>query len=56
MDVQYYPPHSPPDPSAALEEHLRRAYPAPDSRGSARLQEVLRRLKEKANPQDARLT
>jgi len=56
MHVQYYPPHLPPDPAAALEENLRRAYPAPDSRGSARLQEVLRRLKEKANPKDATLT
>lgn len=56
MHVQYYPPHSPADPARALEDNLRRAYPDLPARASDRLQEVLRRLKEKVRPEDAPLS
>lgn len=48
MRVQYYPPHIPYDPAMALEDTLRRAYPAPEVPPSARLDALLRRLMEKA--------
>ena len=59
MRVQYYPAYSPPDPATALEENLRRAYPAPQDllqdRASDRLRHVLERLMEKAKTSESRL-
>lgn len=57
MQVQYYPPFLPNDPAAALEENLRRAYPAPEDDSPEPLQDAIRRLKDKSGsirPQRAR--
>ena len=43
MEVQYYPPYIPPDPAMALEDNLRRAYPAPPDLPPDRLADLLRR-------------
>ncbi len=54
MEVQYYPPYIPPDPAMALEDNLRRAYPAPPDLPPDRLADLLRRLMERAAAQDSR--
>jgi hypothetical protein len=56
MHVQFYPPHSPPDPEAALEDNLRRAYLSPDAEMPDTLAppfaDLLRRLRDRARLSD----
>ena len=51
MQVHYYPPFSPPDPAAALEDHLRRAYSALDPVSPEPLCDAVRRLTERTTLQ-----
>lgn len=55
MLVQYYPPHIPCEPATALEDTLRRAYPAPAVAPSDQLDGLLRRLMEQAQRGEGRL-
>lgn len=56
MHVQFFRPHSPPDPDAAMEDNLRRAYLSPGTVApaplAAPLADLLRRLYDRARPSD----